>query len=57
MKMRDPESSITIFGIVNHLPDRGLQIAAISVETHIIGEALGVASEAELVVGLVPVSE
>ncbi len=44
---------------MNHLPDGRLQtvVAAISVHTHVIGEALGVPPEIELIVGLVPIAE
>src|SRR6202044_3600068 len=53
------ESPIAVVGIVNHLPDGRLQtvVAAISVYARVIRETLGVPSEIELIVGLVPIAE
>ena len=52
------EAAVAVGGIVNDLRDRRLdaEIAAVAVDAGVVGEALGVAAEAELVVGLIEIS-
>ncbi len=59
LNMKDANPPITVLRVVNHLPDRRLQavVAAISVQARVIGEALGVPAEIELIVGLIPIAE
>ena len=58
LKMKRPEAADAVDGIVHHLRNGRLQaeIAAIAVDAGVVGEAFGVAAEAERVVGLVEVA-
>ncbi len=58
MKMNDPKPPYAVDGIVHDLGNRRLQaeIAAVAVDAGVVGEAFGVAAEAEGVVGLVEVA-
>ena len=53
------EAAISVLSIVDHLRNGRLQsqIAAVAVHAGVVGKALGMAAEAELVVGLVEVAE
>ena len=53
------EAAVAVFGVMHNLRHGGLdaEIAAIAVDAGVVGKALGVAAEAELVVGLVEIAE
>ena len=50
LKMSEPKPAIAVGGVVHNLRDGRLdaQIAAVSIHAGVVGEALGVAAEAEL---------
>src|SRR5579863_9047931 len=58
IKDEGDEAAETIFGVVNHLWNRGLdaEIATVKVDAGIVSESLGVAAEAESIVSLVEIS-